>query len=147
MLMTFVATGGRKHLAMQRSFLLLSHGAFMVQVFLPSSKTTKITSNLRIRQLSQCFFLSDKDVFGCLWSIPLHLSSCFWLCTAYSCSVGHQDHTTGVTKQGQKWGMTPQSSEELHSLAPCRTPMPHKVMHSHTAELWKRVGKENGWVL
>lgn len=87
--MTFVATGGSKHLAMQGRFLLLPHGAFMVymQAFsVPSTKTTKLTSNMRIKQLTPCFFLSDNDVFGCLCSITVHLLvSDFALHTAVEC--------------------------------------------------------------
>lgn len=152
--MTPVATGVRKHQQCRDvSFCFLMVLSWCsCRFFLLSTKTTKFTSNLRIRQLTPCFFLSDKDVFGCLWSVALHLSSGFWLCTAYSCSVSHCDHTTGVTKQEQKWVMTLQPDGVLRgapqpgTLHVCRSPLSHKLIYSHTAGLWKRAGKEDGWV-
>lgn len=150
--MTFATTGGRRPLAMQGSFLLLSRGALMAQGFSPKYQDCQIHIKLE-NQAAVSMLLPQWQ--RCLWMLvectPLHLSSWFWLCIAYRCWVGHRDHTTGVPKQEQKWDMTLQPGGVLRG-APqpgtlhhvCRAPMAHKLTHSHTAGLWKRVGKDGG---
>lgn len=123
--MAFVATGGSKHVAMQESFLLLSHGAFVayMQVFTPKYQDYQIHIKLE-NQTADSMLLPQWQ--RCLWMLVEYSYAPFFLFLTlqyiqlFTGSLWpHHSCHWAWTEVGYDPCSLVGSSEEPHSLASC----------------------------